>query len=219
MTAYSREEEEQLEELKKWWSKYRNPVIYGLLVGVVAIFGTRSWFTYQSNQAISASNEYEQLQIELQQGNADAVSKRGAYLIDTYPKSPYAALAAFALARDHAERDELPAARERLQWVIDHARQPEFVHVARLRLGRLLLAMGESGQVLALIEPVKPEGYVSRYEELKGDAYAETGQPDKARRAYQQALDKLGPTADTQALRIKLNNLGVGDGNRSGDDR
>jgi predicted negative regulator of RcsB-dependent stress response len=207
VTAYSREEEEQLEELKKWWQKYRNPVIYGLLAGVVIIVGVRAWVVYQGDIAVSASNEYEQWQVELNQDNAEAVAKRGGYIIDTYPRSPYAALAALTLAREHVDQGDLPAARARLQWVIDHAGQPEFVDIARLRLGKLLLAMGEGAQALTLIEPIKPDGFGAEYEELKGDIYAETGQPDKARQAYQMALDKLGPGGDSRVLRIKLNNI------------
>lgn len=207
MTAYSRDEEEQLEELKKWWQKYRNPVIYGLLAGIVTIVGVRAWMNHQGNLAVSASSEYEQLQVELGQGNAEAVAKRGDYIIDTYPRTPYAVLAAFALARAHVDKGDLPAARARLQWVIDHGKQPEFVHIARLRLGKLLLAMGEATQALALIEPIKPDAYGAEYEELKGDIYAETGQQDKARQAYELAVDKLGASGDTRMLRIKLANL------------
>jgi predicted negative regulator of RcsB-dependent stress response len=211
VSAY--EEEEQIEELKKWWQKYRNPVIYGVLAGIVTIAGVRTWMNYQRGLAVSASNEYEQLQVELKQNNAEAVDKRGAYIIDTYPRTPYAALAAFALARAHVDKGDLAAARTRLQWVIDHARQPEFVHIARLRLGKLMLAMGEGTQALALIEPVEPEAYAAEYAELKGDIYAETGQPDKAREAYQAALDKRGANGshggDTRALRIKLDNVGA----------
>jgi predicted negative regulator of RcsB-dependent stress response len=92
---------------------------------------------------------------------------------------------------------------------MDHAKQPEFAHIARLRLGKLLLAMGEGAQALALLEPVKADAYGAEYEELKGDIYAETGQPDKARQAYRLALDKLGPGSDSRVLRIKLNSLGV----------
>lgn len=207
MTAYTQEEEEQLQELKKWWQKYRNPVIYGLLAGVVTVVGVRAWMNYQANIAASASNEYEQLQVELRQGNAEAVAKRGAYIIDTYPRTPYASLAAFTLARENVDKGDVAAARTRLQWVVDHGKPDEFVHIARLRLGKLMLAQGEGAQALALLEAAPPEAYVAEYEELKGDIYAETGQPDKARQAYQLALDKIGTRGDTQALRVKLNNL------------
>lgn len=209
MTAYSREEEEQLEELKKWWQKHRNPVIYGLLAGVLTIVGVRAWVVHQGNVAVSASNEYEQLRVELAQGNAEAIAKRGAYIIDSYPRTPYAALAAFALARADVDKGDIAAARARLEWVMEHAKQPEFVHIARLRLGKLLLAMGEGAQALALIEPVEADAYGAEYEELKGDIYAGIGQPDKARQAYQLALDKLGPGGDGRVLRIKLNSLGA----------
>ncbi|MGE0371519.1 MAG: YfgM family protein [Gammaproteobacteria bacterium] len=212
MTAYSREEEEQLEELKKWWEKYRNPVIYGLLAGIVTILGVRAWMVHQGDLTVSASNEYEQLQIELRAGNAAAVSKRGDYIIDTYPRTPYAVLAAFALAREHVDRGDPAAARARLEWVIEHGKQPEFVHIARLRLGKLLLAMGEGAQALALLEPVEADTYAAEYAELKGDIYAETGQTARARQAYELALDKAGAQGDTRMLRIKLDNLGAGAG-------
>ncbi|MBK8163053.1 MAG: tetratricopeptide repeat protein [Gammaproteobacteria bacterium] len=212
MTAYSREEEEQLEELKKWWEKYRNPVIYGLLAGIVTIVGVRAWVVHQGDLTVSASNEYEQMQVELHAGNAEAVSKRGAYIIDTYPGTPYAVLAAFALAREHVDKGDPAAARARLEWVVEHGKQPEFVHIARLRLGKLLLAMGEGAQALALLEPVQADVYAAEYEELKGDIYAETGQTAKARQAYELALDKAGAESDTRMLLIKLDNLGAGAG-------
>ncbi len=210
MSAYSREEEEQLEDLKKWWERYRNPLIYGLLAGVVTILGVRAWVAHQGNLAVSASNEYEQLQLESRAGNVDAVLTRGGYIIDTYPRTPYAALSAFILAREYVDKGDLPAARTRLEWVIEHAKQPEFVHIARLRLGKLMLAMGEGAQALALLEPVQGDAYAAEYEELKGDIYAETGQTAKARQAYQLALDKLGAGADGRMLRIKLDNLDAG---------
>ncbi len=210
MSAYSREEEEQLEDLKKWWERYRNPLIYGLPAGVVTILGVRAWVAHQGNLAVSASNEYEQLQLESRAGNVDAVLTRGGYIIDTYPRTPYAALSAFILAREYVDKGDLPAARTRLEWVIEHAKQPEFVHIARLRLGKLMLAMGEGAQALALLEPVQGDAYAAEYEELKGDIYAETGQTAKARQAYELALDKLAAGADGRMLRIKLDNLDAG---------
>lgn len=210
MAAYSREEEEQLEDLKKWWARYRNPLIYGLIAGIATIIGVRAWMVHQGNLAVSASNEYEQLQAESQAGNVEAVLKRGGYIIDTYPRTPYAALSAFILAREYVDKGDMPAARARLEWVIEHAKLPEFAHIARLRLGKLMLAMGEGAQALALVEPVKGEEYAAEYAELKGDIYAETGQPAKARQAYQLALDKLGAGADTRMLQIKLDNLDAG---------
>jgi len=210
VAAYSREEEEQLEDLKKWWARYRNPLIYGLIAGIVTIFGVRAWMVHQGNLAVSASNEYEQLQVESRAGNVEAALKRGGYIIDTYPRTPYAALSALILAREYVEKGDLPAARARLEWVIEHAKLPEFVHIARLRLGKLMLAMGDGAQALALIEPVDGEEYAAEYAELKGDIYAETGQPAKARQAYQLALDKLGAGADTRMLQIKLDNLDAG---------
>ncbi len=201
-------DDEQLEELKQWWKKYRAPIISGVVIGVVALGGSRAWISHQENQAQSASAEYAQLQIELMTGNTDAVTRRGGHLIDNYGRTPYAVLAAFALAKAHVEAGDLAAAANRLQWAVDNARTPEMVHVARLRLARVIAADGRAQQALALLEGVNAGAFSASYEELKGDLYAETGQRDRARTAYRNAMTALDFGAGAEIVQMKLDGLG-----------
>lgn len=208
MNAYTREEEEQLERLKKWWTEYRVPIIAGLVIGFGLLFGSRAWFAYQNKIAASASAEYEQLRTELTQQNNNAVMERGDYIVETYPSTPYAALAALAIARLEVEQDSFEDARGRFQWVIDNADQPELVHVARLRLARVLIADGRAEQALTLVEHVEPGAFAASYAEVRGDVYAELGRVGQAREAYREALEGLGTGAGSQLVRMKLEDLG-----------
>jgi predicted negative regulator of RcsB-dependent stress response len=205
----SSSDDEQLEAIKEWWKKYRVPVMTGIIAGAVALGGTRAWFSYQEGQGLSASAEYEQLQTELMTGNQDAVIRRGDYLIGNYAGTPYAALAALALARIHIEQGDLDAAANRLQWVVDRAKTPEMAHVARLRLARVMAADGRAQQALTLLESADAGAFVASYEELKGDLYAETGQTDRARRAYLNAMAELGFGAGAEIVQMKLDGIGA----------
>jgi predicted negative regulator of RcsB-dependent stress response len=204
-----RSDDEQLEALREWWKKYRAPILSGLIIGAAALAGTRGWVTYQERQGLSASAEYEQMQIELMSGNIEAVTRRGDYLVENYARTPYAVLAAFALARVHIEQGELAAAADRLQWAVDRARTPEMVHIARLRLARVMAADGRAGQALELLEGVDTGAFAASYEELKGDLYAETGQTERARRAYRNALAALDFGAGAEIVQMKLDGLGT----------
>lgn len=201
-------DDEQLNDIKEWWKKNRTPLLGGLIIGAVALIGARGWMNHLETQRVSASAEYEQLQVEIKNGNHDALARRGDYLIENYSRTPYAVLAAFALARVYVEKGDLAAAADRLQWAIDHAKSPEMTHIARLRLARVMAADGKAQQALALIEGVGADAFAASYEELKGDLYAETGQTDRARRAYQSAVNALDVGA-AEIVRMKLDGLGA----------
>lgn len=207
MSAYETEEQ-QVEAIKRWWKENGKAVILGVVLTLVAVGGGRYWFQYQSTRAESASVEYSQLLTELGQDNREAVIKRGEYLVNTYPKTGYAALAALILAKAHVEAGEMAAARSRLQWVIDNAPQPELKNVARLRLARIQLAEGNAQQALSTLSGIDSDAFTAAAEEIRGDAYMATGDTGAARTAYQKALDASEPGTDTRLLRMKLDNIG-----------
>lgn len=201
---------EEIEQIKRWWKKYGGPLVTGLVIGLALVFGARAWFDYQERQRLSASAEYQQLQAELGRDNAEAVLRRGTHIIDTYGSTPYATLAALALAKVHVERGELSAARLRLEGALENAATPELQHIVRLRLARVLTAEGEAARALALLESATvPEGFRAAYEELKGDLHVAMGNPERARAAYLRALDALGAEGGAELVQMKLDDLGI----------
>jgi len=201
-------EEQQVEAIKKWWKENGKAIILGAVLTLVAVGAGRYWFEYQSTRSESASVEYSQLLSELGQDNREAVVKRGEYLVNTYPKTGYAALAALIVAKARVEAGEMAAARSQLQWVIDNTPQAELKDVARLRLARIQLAEGDAQQALATLSGIDSDVFAAAAEEIRGDAYMAMGDTGAARTAYQKALDSSEPGVDTRLLRMKLDNIG-----------
>lgn len=199
---------EQIESLKKWWKENGKVLIVALALGFGAIFGGKAWIDYRDSRAESASLEFEQLLEELKQKNNQAVVERGNHIIDTFPGTPYASLAALALAKTKAEEGDYVSAREKLQWILDHARQPDMLLTARMRLAKIMITQGEAAQAVTLLDAVDTENFLSSYEEIKGDAFLVTGELDKARQAYKKALDALSSDMSSQQLQMKLDDLG-----------
>lgn len=202
-------DDEQLDELKRWWKKYGGPALTGLAVGLVLVFGSRAWLDHQERQRQTASAEYEQLRGELATGNLEAANSRTAYLTDKFGRTPYAVLASLALAGAQVEREQLEEARTQLQWAVDHARDEELQQVARLRLAHVQGALGDTGAALATLGNQSPSAFAAAYEELRGDLHAAAGNAEQARRAYEAALEALDFGVGSELVQMKLDNLDV----------
>jgi len=205
-------EKEQVEALRKWWTENGSSVITGILLGLSALIGTKAWFGYQENQALSASNSYAEMMVASGAGEKDKVQALANELISKHSGSGYAPLAALLLARDAVENGELGAAQAQLRWAMDHAESGEVKHIARTRLVRVLIDEKQYSEAQTLIESVhQPGAYAHLYDELKGDLALAQGDPAKAAGAYRQALQQMPPQAPGRALlTAKYENTGAG---------
>lgn len=208
MTNYETEDQ-QLEAVKQWWRDNGKAVIVGAVLGFGAIIGGRMWFNYADNQRIAASAEYSQLQTDMNAEQQDAVVTRGEFIMKNFSSTPYAAMAAMMVAKVKVDAGELAAASSKLQWVIDHADQPDLLHAARLRLARVLAADGQAQQALTLLDNISMESYSAAYHEVRGDIYVLLNRPEEARTAYHSALDAMAGSDDSRLLQMKLDDLGA----------
>jgi predicted negative regulator of RcsB-dependent stress response len=207
VTSYS--EQEDLDKLKAWWKNYGNSLIFGVILGVVVLFGFRYW-THQKEQGlVDAAVLYDQMVQSLRTSNLNEAMKTGDTLIQDYASTPYAAMAALLHARVDHEAGDTVSARKNLQWVIDHARDSGAIHSARLRLARLHVNSGEMDAALALANVKDQAGFEAEYQELKGDVLSAQGHRDEARAAYREALKHV-PSGSPYlpVLTMKLDDLG-----------
>lgn len=204
-------EDEQIEAIKRWWKENGRFVIAGLAIGVAAVFGWRAWENYKAEQAAAASTQQAELSAALEAGDPEKARSVGAHIVNEYGGTPYAAHAALALAKLEIDANDFDAAREHLQWVLDNADDEPLRLTARLRLAHLLLARNDPQAALQKLGRVEAGGFAALFDEARGDAYKQLGQPDKAREAYASALAALEPgMGDRALLEMKLNELGVG---------
>ena len=207
MEAYN--PDDQLASLKNWWKQYGTALIAGVIIGLLLLVGGTYWKQYKIKRAETASQIYENLLADLQQGKPDAVSAAAAKLMQDYDATPYAGKSALLQARLRFDAKDVAGARTQLEWAMKNAIEASVQHSARLRLARLLLDQGEAAAALALVNTKDTNGFISEYEEIRGDALLAEGDRDAARRAYQTAIEKL-PRASSylQALTMKRDNLG-----------
>lgn len=202
--------DDQLTNLKIWWKQYGTALIAGVAIGGLLLGGGNYWKQDKTKRAEAASLLYESLVADLQQGKPDTLTATATKLMQDYEATPYAGKAALLLARARFDAKDMAGTRQHLEWAMQNATEVSVQHSARLRLGRLLLDQGDAEAALALVKIKETDGFVSEYEELKGDALLAKGDRQAARRAYQAALAALARGSSyAQALGMKRDNLGA----------
>jgi predicted negative regulator of RcsB-dependent stress response len=202
-------EDQQLAEFKKWWKENGSAIITGIILGLAVLFGAKAWFAWQENIAREASGIYAVMITALESGKSRAVSEKAGMLIADYSNTPYAALAALALAKMRVEEGELEAAATQLQWVLDNGGADFVRDTARLRLARVKLAQGDPDAA----EAVLGQGGSSNaaevlFAELRGDIHLSRGDRDQALASYQRALAAMGDEFTGRALlQLKYDDL------------
>ncbi|MDX1595065.1 MAG: tetratricopeptide repeat protein [Gammaproteobacteria bacterium] len=200
-------EREQVEALRKWWQENGKALIIGVVLGLGGLFGYRAWQDHVTATAESAADLHAGLVAAVEQGQHATVIAESARLRNEFGDTPYAALGTLAEARVLVADGDPEAARASLQWVIEHADQPDVVDVARLRLARLLFALGEYDAARARLAEVPAERFAAEVAELRGDLLREADQPEAAREAY---LEALGAESENRAIvQMKLDELGL----------
>jgi predicted negative regulator of RcsB-dependent stress response len=203
------DDEEQVEDLKRWWSENWKALVAGLAIGFGAIGGWEVWKTYGETRAITASQMYEDMKKALATAKADEAKAIGDKLQQDYAGTPYAAAAALRLAQQAVQAGQLDEAAARLAWVAGHADDEALQKLAKLRQARVLWQQGKNDEALKLLEG-DPGDYASLYQELKGDIAAAQGDRDAARSAYQAALQSAPEQAANRTLlQQKLDDLAV----------
>ena len=191
------EEQEQVAELKAWWRQHGNLIVGTVLACAVAFAGWQGWRWYQASQAAQA-------------GDAKALRDAGGSLIESYPRTLYAAMGALVAARFHFDRNDFKAAKTQLEWVVERSPADDFKDLARLRLAAILLDEKAHDDALKVLDAKHAAAYDAQFAALRGDVLVAKNQPAEARAAYQLAIEKAAKDqgAFRDSVRIRLEALG-----------
>lgn len=184
-------DQEKGEAIKLWWRENARAVLAGIIIGLIALFGLRSWTEYKQSRVREASSLYQQMLVAKSQEADTELYNSAERLVQDYSDTPYGLFSVLILAKEEQARGDLEAAAERFKSALEHTQHPGLQRVIYLRLARLLLAQGNPQEALAALAEVEPGSFSSAYAELRGDAYKELGQATEARQAYQEALFDL----------------------------
>jgi len=143
-------EEENIEAIKKWW--HENWKQLALLVVIVfpSYVGWQLWQNSQATEAETASDLYEEvLSLAISEPGVPVTEQESLRILDLfellktdYPSSVYALYGALFAAQQSVTANDLGAAEESLQWMLDNRQDSLFsrtdeglILTANLRLG------------------------------------------------------------------------------------
>ncbi len=199
------EEQEQLEELRRWWEKYGQPVVAGGLIGLVALLGYQWYESRQDEQAAAASNLYQELAAASDTAAADTLRES---LNAQYPGTPYSTLVLLGQSAQAVADGDPDNAKALQQQALANAGDAKLRELARLGLARSELAAGAPEAALAVAAQRDQALYPALFQELIGDAHAALGDVTAARLAYQAAIDAENtPPQLTAMLQLKVDSL------------
>ena len=203
------DEEEDLENLKRWFRENWVALAAGLAIGFGGIGGWQGWKAYQEKQSLAGAQMYDDMKKALTAGKTDEAVAITDKLQSSYAGTPYATAAALRLAQVKVGARDFDAALQRLDWVVDHGDEAGLRQLAKLRKARVLWQQNKADDALKLLDGDAGD-YASLYAELRGDIAYSKNDRDTARKAYQDALASAPESAANRALlQQKLDDLAV----------
>ncbi|WP_423909837.1 YfgM family protein [Candidatus Spongiihabitans sp.] len=209
-------EDDNVVRARAFWNENGKSIVAGVIIGLGGIVGFNYWKSYQQTEGENASVLFDQLRFGQTDNDID-MGPVADELKEKYSSTAYADLAAFSMAKQFVEKNDLESAAHELNWVMDNSQDSGFRHIARLRLASVVLAQETPDKGLEILAITDKGGFESRYHELTGDAYAQRGQggdnqggdSERARIEYQKSLETL-PVGSSHAgfIQLKLDNVG-----------
>ena len=209
--AFADTEREQIERIKWLWNKFGNLILALLLIASLSYAGWTFYSKHKMNQIYAASSMYDSLL--LQQQNPKQLINTGNEILKQYPSTVYANFAAFILASQYVNQDNLVAAKTSLQWVISNAENPLLIVIAQNRIAIILISEGKPEQAIKLLSNVSKKSIFSPFvNAIRGQAYAKMGDNKLALQYWNSALDNMNAPEDAglkQYLELKINSLAI----------
>jgi predicted negative regulator of RcsB-dependent stress response len=208
MTEEYLTDDEQLEHVKRLTAEYGPWMVGAVAIGLACVFGLRYYESYRNERALQAASQFSNMTSALQHNDRAKARQIADGLIQDYPSSPYADQAKLTIARLYVDEGEDANAIPPLTQVMEHSKDTELKHIARLRLARVLIDQGKPDAALKTLAD-DPGAFAGRYHEVRGDAYYAKKDFQQALIEYKAALGEgAASSVDSALLTLKIADLG-----------
>lgn len=201
-------DEQQVEQLKKWWSENGNSIIIGIVVGVGGIMGWRFWGEHQISQSAEASIHFDAMLFAVENNQFDKAEQSANTIVDDYSGTPYLVYSQLTLAKIQFELKDYEKAALTYQAIIKENSSDSIAYLARIRLSDVYIDQKKYDDALTVLSVEYPSSFAAAFEERKGDVYRYQGDKVKAKSAYLLAKVANHPAEDKQFLQQKSDELG-----------
>lgn len=204
MAAYDLEEQEQLATLKAWWKENGNLVMTTVSLVLIVFAAWQAWNYYQRNHAAQASALYDAVQKAAGANDLKLVRESAGAVLEQFPRTTYAAMAALVSAKAHFQGGDLKTAHAQLAWVTENARDEALQDIARLRLASVMLDEKAYDDALKVLDAKHGAAFDAQFLATRGDVLVARGKKEEAGSAYKAALDKTDAKDAGQRATIQL---------------
>jgi len=201
-------EEQQVEAIKGWWKKNGNTLVISAVVGLAGLWGWR----YYNESVTTAHESTSQAFSEMQTKFAAETGEKDLQVISDFVAenndNTYGLLASLLLAKEAVEQHKYDLAKTQLQQAQKQNSYKPLNPVINLRLARVESELGDNDAALATLALITEKPFLARAEQLKGNVYLQMGDQDKARSAFQDAINNSQGRVDP-VLQLQADDLGL----------
>ena len=203
-------DDEQLENVKHWFSENGTFLVGLLAAAAIGVFGWRYYDSHRNEQALMAAAKFNALNTALDKNDRAAARNIADDLKKSYADTPYADQADLMMARMAVDAGELANAVDPLTRVMNNSRDAELKNIARLRLARVQIDQGKFDEALNTLPASQSGAFTARFHDVRGDAYYGKKDGAAAIREYQAALaDSDGRGVERGLIELKITDLGA----------
>ncbi|QNK73395.1 tetratricopeptide repeat protein [Variovorax sp. PAMC28562] len=209
-TPLDLEEQEQLDQLKHFWTTYGSLITWVVLIAAGAFMAWNGWQYLQRTKAAQAAALYDELERGAQAGDTARIERALTDMKEKFAGTAYAQQAGLLAAKTLHEKGNGEASRAALAWVADKAVDPGYQAIAKLRLSAELLDSKAYDDALKQLSGSMPKEFEPLVADRRGDIYLAQGKREEAKTEYRKAWAGFEGRGDYRRLiEIKLNAVGV----------
>lgn len=204
------EEQEQLADLKHFWSRYGNLVTW-VIIAVSASFAAWNGYQYWTGQQASkAAALYDETERAVQSGDTALLTRSFGDMKERFGSTVYAQQTGLLAAKAYYDKGNIDAAKAALSWVAGKSEDEGYQSIAKLRLAGIFLEAKAYEEALKLVSGSFPKHFSALASDRRGDIFASQGKNNEAKSEYEKAYKNLDDTVEYRRLvEVKLNALGI----------
>lgn len=204
------EEQEQLDQLKHFWSRYGNAITWLLILVLAGFAGWNGWHYWQRSQSAQASALYDEVERAAKAGDTARLERAFGDIKDKYASTLYAPQAGLLVGKALQDTGNADGAKAALAWVADKASDPGYKALARLRLAGIALDAKAYDDALKQLDGSFPGEFAALAADRRGDVLAAQDKKAEALAEYRKAYAGMDARMDYRRMvEVKLNALGV----------
>lgn len=199
-------EEQQVEAIKKWWKANGNTLIIAAVVGLAGLWGWRFYNESVISKQEAVSQAYSDMLVKFEaQDEGQRLEIVRTFAADNTDNS-YGVLASLLFAKEAIAEKNYELAKTQLMQLQSQNRYQPLAALINLRLARVQSELGEYDAALTTLALIDEKQFLAKAYQVKGSIYLKQGEVEKARSAFQDAINASQGRVDA-VLQLQFDDL------------